>query len=61
MEIYETLGQKGIKYHISRKQKDNWMLKENIRNFSETVNFLCDNVWSENFRFYHITCLPRQM
>ena len=22
---------------------------------------LCDNIWSENFLFYHKTCFPRKM
>ena len=30
------------------------------RNFKKTFNFLCQNIWSENFFFYHKSCFPRK-
>ena len=30
-------------------------LKENVKIFLKTDNFVCDNIWSEDFIFYHKT------
>ena len=34
----------------SQKQKKKKLrIKENVRNFKKTDDFLCDDIWSENF------------
>ena len=35
-------------------------LKENVRTFLKIVNFLCNNIWSENVLFYHKACFPEK-
>ena len=40
-----------------------WLINfwPNIRNFKKLLTcFLCDNVWLENFFFYHKTCFQRK-
>ena len=39
--------------------KHNITLNENVPNFQKTVN-LWDNIWSEDFLFYHKTCFLRK-
>ena len=31
------------------------------KNFLKTANFLCDNIWSEDFLFYNNTDFPRRI
>ena len=35
------------------------ILKQNVKKFKKLLTyFLCNNIWSENFLFYHKTCFP---